>query len=203
MLCDLCGGSGSVSAVDLVKIDLPSELICNPVIFVKGKWKMQNGNVPDFQVIINIEYPENFFLSRDKKLTYKQQISLAESLCGFTKILNHPSGKKILLESEPGDIIDPYMTYKIPNLGFACKDDENYMCLEFIINYPTNRVMSFPNNAKMSYKNIRIALGGVIANETNDDVAETINIKSLVMIDPPIDDPHPEFTEQQTGCTQQ
>lgn len=215
MSCYTCGGSGTVNTVELIKIDLPPNLIQNPIIFVKGKWKMQNGHVPDFQVHINIEYPENFSVSFDKKLTYKQQISLAESLCGFTKIINHPNGKKILIESESGGIIDPYVTYKVPNLGFPCNDelrnmniprasqDENYMNLEFIINYPTTHIMSFPNNAKMSYKNIRIALGGIVANETDDDIAETINIAELTMVDPLINEDNPEFTEHQSNCAQQ
>uniref|UniRef100_A0A6C0CD11 J domain-containing protein n=1 Tax=viral metagenome TaxID=1070528 RepID=A0A6C0CD11_9ZZZZ len=211
MSCHTCNGSGNVNAVESVRIDLSPNLVRNPVIFVKGKWKMQNGQVPDFQVLINIEYPDNFSLSADKKLSYKQQISLAESLCGFTKVIHHPSGKKILLESEPGNIVDPYVTYKISNWGFQCGEmnmnipaqDENYMHLEFIINYPANLTMAFPNNAKMSYKNIRIALGGVVANETDDDVAETINISKLAMIDPPIPEDRPEFAEHPPGCTQQ
>jgi DnaJ family protein A protein 1/DnaJ family protein A protein 2 len=216
MSCHTCNGSGSVNTVESVKIDLPPNLIQNPVIFVKGKWKMQNGQTPDFQVIINIEYPENFSISADKKLTYKQQISLAESLCGFTKIINHPSGKKILIESEPGNMIDPYITYKVPNFGFPCNDghnmniprssqDENYMHLEFIINYPSVRTMSFPNNAKMSYKNIRIALGGIISNETDDNIAETVNVAQLIMIDPPTstNEDNPEFMGNQPNCAQQ
>lgn len=199
IMCGVCNGSANVRVFDNVTVDIPENWIESPIIFVQGKWKMPNGTIPDFHIILTATFPDKFSITCEKDLVYEQHVTLSESICGFTKIIHHPNGKVISIVSEPGNIINPNLIYQIPKWGLY--SHVGCLCVQFIISYPPIQQMSFPNNAKMSFKNIRIALGGVVADETHENVVESINISSLMTTESL---EGPMFTEQHPPtCVQQ
>ncbi len=70
----------------------------------------------DVIVDISIE-PHKLFSRKGADLTYKKNISLLEALTGVSFVLTHLDGKKILVETEKGDIIKPGVLKTLKEYG--------------------------------------------------------------------------------------
>jgi DnaJ-related protein SCJ1 len=206
LVCNVCNGNGNIDITMNVSVELPKDIIENPTTIVNEKGPLHQGKNIDILVIFKINFNEDYSLTANRELLYTQKIKFAESICGFKKIINHPSGKQILLESQPGTIINPNLIYKMNKLGF----NKNYMCLVFIIEYPKhNHKMEFPYNAKLSFKNLRIALGCKTDNTNTDNINEEnkFDMESLETINPDNEQGNDyydnQFGPEPTGCAQQ
>lgn len=157
--CDLCTGSGKVTIFETLNIDLPDDILKKPSITLKEKGPYYNGTHLDLLISFKLVMLDNYSILHNK-LYFIQNISFSESFCGFNKLFEHPSGKNIVIVSEPGYIIDPQFMYKLPRLGFFSKYKENDMYLSFVIDYPKEKMITFPTKAKLTFPNLKIAIDG-------------------------------------------
>lgn len=115
------------------------ELYLNPEIhdgyryIFKNQGNQEKGkNQGDFIVII--EYLQhNIFIKNNKDLILTKDITLKQSLCGFTFDIKHPSGETINIFSK--SIIKPSMFLKIAGKGIST---EGNLIINFNIIFPDN-----------------------------------------------------------------
>jgi DnaJ-class molecular chaperone len=195
--CKKCIGSGMIEEDHGVEIDLPRDILKENIVHVKEGGSWHNNGYADLAISLNLDMstsrdsemgPNKFYLGSNKILTYEMHISLSESICGFVEVINHPSGKKIYIQSDPGCIINPNTIYILDNLGLQSKYDVLPLHLEFVIHYPEKIVI--PNSKKLAftYNNLEKILGdklssdSIIMNETN---TQLFNLNLLNKIDSP------------------
>lgn len=80
------------------------------------------------------------FLRKGADLTYKKTITLYEALTGVSFVLNHLDGRKILIKSNPGEIITPGVlkTVKDQGMPFYNQTFKNgNLYIDFIIDFPS------------------------------------------------------------------
>jgi len=198
--CMTCHGECYVKTTEELDVLIPENIVENSETLIREKGPIHEGKKIDLLVKFLLEIENGYELIDGKILYYKQSISIADSLCGFNKIFTHPSGKKILFESNPGTIINPSIIYKMNGLGIPTGRD-NFMCISFQIEYPKNQFIEIPDDIRLSFSNLRIVLGGKKSKVDNEDVSETYNIIDLYEYVPR--EQEPEHMHEQPSCAQQ
>ncbi|XWV26539.1 DnaJ-like protein [Tupanvirus soda lake] len=152
--CNVCKAKGTVKTIEEIVVDIPQNITRRPVTIVPEKGPWHNGKYISLAVIFNLKLPKGYSMTSDKKLIYTMHINYPETLCGFRRTIDHPSGKKLMIVSEKGHVINPYHIYMLDKLGFG----GDIMYLTFIIHYPER--VSLPSTKKnLSFQAIESMLG--------------------------------------------
>lgn len=165
-ICKICLGVGIIESENIVKIDVPRNILKENIVSVSGEGSWSNGLYANLSIVLNLDLSEskNFSLSSDNILTYTMHINFSESICGFTRIIEHPSEKKICIVSDLGHIINPDIVYILDKLGIHSKYDAptkiTPLHLIFLIHYPENIVIPDSKKIAFTYKNLGKILGG-------------------------------------------
>ena len=153
--CPTCKAKGTTKSKENIDVEIPVNITRYPVTIVSEKGKWVDGKYADLAVIFKLKMPKYFGMTSDKKLIYTMHINYPETMCGFRKVIMHPSGKKILIVAEKGYVINPDHIYIIDKRGF----NGDIMYLSFMINYPVK--VSLPNSKKLllNFQNIETTMG--------------------------------------------
>jgi len=208
--CTVCSGMGTITENSVIDVDVPINIMIKPITIVAGQGPWHNGAYMDLAVVFKLELPENYMLASDKKLMYQMHINFTETICGFRRIIDHPAGRKILIVSEAGDVVNPNNWYKLDGQGFLTNYSADLMYLSFNVHYPESLTMPKTKKA-LTYNTLERALGNRFAPNDNDSEVEVNNIFNLKCIpnfDPQSAHGHPsmdsdEEGQEQTACVQQ
>jgi DnaJ family protein A protein 2 len=152
--CSECDGKCSKTDQVEIDIEIPKGVYEGYRVIVSDegneipKNEQKNSTRSDVEVIIK-EKPHNIFTRMtnvqigDKagpdpaNLLYKMDISLAESLCGFEKVIKHINGKEITVPSE--GIIEQGSVFVVPGQGMPDLNTKHNgdLYIAFTIKYPT------------------------------------------------------------------
>lgn len=182
--CKLCLGKGTMVKNDEVEFQMPADVIKNPMVIVKGKGPWHNGQIIDLAVIIKVKMSKEFSTTNDKKLLYTHHLNFTETICGFTKIIDHPSGKKISIKSDPGYIINPDNIYMLDGFGFPSEHSSDVMYITFVVQYPESITLPSKKVA-LSYVNLEKVCGPrKYPNDDDSDINPLyqFNLRSLAKI---------------------
>lgn len=151
--CAKCQGKGVVETVEELEVDIPKQILSHPITIVpeKGPW-MQNKYI-DLAVIFQLQFSEGYGLTSNKRLIYTMHINLAETICGIRRVIDHPSGKKLLIVMEEDNVINPDYIYKIPGMGL----NNSEMYLTFAVHYP--RKINMPSKKLLNHDVLEKVLG--------------------------------------------
>ena len=67
---------------------------------------------------------------------YKKNITLKESLCGFSLNFKHLNGQNVYLNNNTNTIIKPTYKKDIPNMGFKRETTTGNLIIEFEVDFP-------------------------------------------------------------------
>lgn len=191
--CKTCMGKGTSKTEEELEVDIPSDILHEPMTVIDGKGPWMNGKYIDLAVIFQLKMPSGFGMTHpDKKLIYTMHINLTETMCGFRRVINHPSGKKLLIISEPGYIINPDNIYLLDRMGF----DNDMMYLNFVIHYPENIKMP-TTRALLTFETLEKVLGDRREPNYNDDTDDvfTENIFKLSKVNKINNNPRSKDTD--------
>lgn len=189
--CSHCKTKGMIHVKEELQVDIPVDITRRPLTIVPGKGPWINNKYIGLAVIFNLKMSKGYGMSSDKKLIYTMHINYTETMCGFERIIDHPSGKKILIVSEKGYIINPHHIYIFDKLGF----NNDFMYLTFVIHYPER--ISMPTLKKnLTYTNLESVFGErYVPNFENGDSIESEIVYILSTIKKINNNPHTK-TEQ-------
>merc|ERR1711965_170386 len=109
----------------------------NEYIVVREKGNILNSVYGDIKIKVQLNFINNY--SRNGlDLIYDKYLSLNESLCGFSFLLEHINGKSYKINHNGEYIIQPNHIKEIPNLGFNRNNNTGKLVIRFNIVFPTN-----------------------------------------------------------------
>jgi DnaJ-class molecular chaperone len=159
LCCSHCQGKGTIQQSETITVPLPqpfSSRVFHTVVDGAGSW-YQGGNI-DLLVSFELILPEGYTLTADDRLLLTLNISLSETLCGFSRFLPFPDGTKILLTSSQGNIINSDNIFVLRNFGLTTQLERDDVLLKFNISeYP--RRITLDSTKQLTFSNLAKALG--------------------------------------------
>lgn len=134
----------------------------------KGNYNPITDRYGALVINFGITLPKGYEINRvTEKLHFVYTISLADSICGFKRVMNHPSGKKILIQSEKGHVVNPGTGYILEGQGF----NNDILIVEFDIENPDH--INTLDDDKLS---IIDRLGGRYEDEPIEELCNTATV---------------------------
>ncbi|AVL94682.1 DnaJ-like protein [Moumouvirus australiensis] len=164
LFCKVCKGEGTVKEVQEIDVDIPRDIIRDSAVLLPGKGPFVNGKNIDLLIKFDLKLPKGFAMASGGKIIYTMHINYPETICGFRRIIDHPSGKKILIVSEKGYIINPDHIYTIDRMGL----NNDIMYLTFIVHYPEK--ITLLKKKVLNFENLEMSLGSRRYEDVNDDI---------------------------------
>lgn len=121
---------------EAIYFDIPPGIDNNEIIELKNKGHVKSETCKG-DVKIQVRILNNSSFNRNgMNLIYKKKITMKESLCGFTFVIQHIDGKVYTINNTNGKVI--YTGYKktIPKLGMKRSGDVGDLVIEFEVEYP-------------------------------------------------------------------
>lgn len=173
--CKVCNGEGTNKIEEQIEVSLPKNILKSPTSVVQEKGPWLDGKYIDLIVVFNLVLPQNYNKTADSKLIYTVHINMVETLCGFKRRIDHPSGKKLIISSEKGCVVNPDNIYCLNGLGI----NEDVLYLRIVIHYPANK-LNMPRKKVFGYETLEMFLGSrrfPDAEESDND--EVYDLESL------------------------
>lgn len=121
---------------ETVYVDVPPGIDNNEMIILRDKGNIINDQCKG-DIKINILIQNNTAFRREGlDLILEKNISLKESLCGFTFDINYINGKNYTLNNNKGNIVPPEYRKIYPNMGLKRGDHTGNMIIIFHVQFP-------------------------------------------------------------------
>lgn len=121
---------------EMVYVSVPQGIDDGEIIILRDKGNMINENQKgDVKVFIKINNDTNFKRS-GLDLILEKNISLKESLCGFSFEIKYINGKSYTLNNNKGNIIPPEYRKVYPNMGLTRGEHKGNMIIHFHVDFP-------------------------------------------------------------------
>lgn len=121
---------------ETVYIDIPKGIDDNEIIIIKEKGNIiSETNKGEIKIFIKIKN-DSGFVRRGLDLYYQKEISLKESLCGFTFEMKYFNNKTFKINNSAGTVIEPHYKKVIPNMGLDRNGHKGNLIIEFTIKFP-------------------------------------------------------------------
>jgi len=121
---------------ETVYVDVPPGIDNNEMIILRDKGNIINDQCKG-DIKINILIQNNTPFRREGlDLILEKNISLKESLCGFTFEINYINGKNYTLNNNKGNIVPPEYRKIYPNMGLKRGEHTGNMIIIFHVQFP-------------------------------------------------------------------
>ena len=121
---------------ETIYVDIPEGIDENEIIILKDKGNVisetNKGEIKLFiKIINNTEFARNGL-----DLFFKKQITLKESLCGFSFDMKYIDNRTFKINNSDGTIIESNYRKMIPNMGLKRNGHVGNLIIEFIVKFP-------------------------------------------------------------------
>jgi len=121
---------------ETIYVTIPQGIDDNEMIILREKGNILNENAKgDVKIFVKITN-ESIFKRSGLDLIIEKNISLKESLCGFTFEIKYLNGKSYTLNNNKGNIIPPEYKKVYPNMGLARGEHKGNMIIHFHVEFP-------------------------------------------------------------------
>ena len=122
--------------VETLYVIIPKGVDNNELILLKNKGHVLSDILcGDVKVYIKV-IGHDIFERNGINLIYNKNISLKESLCGFSFPIKHIDSINYIINNESGNIISNYYQKIIPNLGMEREEHRGNLIIKFMVEYP-------------------------------------------------------------------
>ncbi|GJQ12689.1 hypothetical protein GpartN1_g4480.t1 [Galdieria partita] len=137
--CSKCHGKKVINEKKILEVYVEPGMESGQKIIISGEADEAPGCLPGDVIIVIEEKPHEVFRRRGIHLLLKKDIHLVEALCGMTAVVDHLDGRRLLLKTEPGEIIQPDMLKSIIGEGMPVKGNpiqKGNLIIQFHIVFP-------------------------------------------------------------------
>jgi DnaJ-class molecular chaperone len=121
---------------ETVYVTIPKGVDDNEIILLAEKGNIMNeSSKGDIKLFVKVENTTPFE-RRGLDLLIHKNISLKESLCGFSFELKYVNGKSYTLNNNKGNIIPPEYIKTIPNMGLTRENHTGNLLIHFHVEFP-------------------------------------------------------------------
>lgn len=177
MKCTACGGKRTVRDRKVLEVFIEKGARRGDTVLLQGEGDQnpdmkQSGDV----MIMLAQAPHKFFQRRGRHLFFDHKITLEEALSGIHLPIEHLDGRKILLKTRPGQVLDPQKIWFIDREGMPLKGTGGAEKGSLVINLE----VEFPKKLSVQQaKKLKDALGEPDPLETKGPVTQC-NLKEYV-----------------------
>jgi DnaJ family protein A protein 1/DnaJ family protein A protein 2 len=158
LICKECTGAGSTVADSEIKVTIPKFYTQKLHTKVEKAGVWTGTDYTDLIVLFDLKLPENYVIAPNGKLHLTMNINLTETICGFSRLLEHPNGNKIIVVSREGSIINPENIYILRNLGLPMGSNSySDLLLDFKVSYPDR--IKLDGKQKLTFKSLEESIG--------------------------------------------
>jgi len=118
----------------------------------RDRGNMQPGCTTGDYCIVLDQVKHRLFKRKGADLLIKKEVSLVDALCGYEFEIEHLDGRKIIVESKPGEMIRDDSVMVIKGEGFPVKEDagsNGHLFVEFTIDFPKNGSLSSTQQSQL------------------------------------------------------
>lgn len=138
--CKTCQGRKLVQEKKILEVHIDKGMKHGQKIVFSGEGDQAPGLIAG-DVVIVLEQKEHPTFKRDDQnnLIMEKEITLVEALCGFTFVVNHLDGRKLLVNSDPARCIKPGDLKEISNEGMPTYKrpyDKGALIIRFSVKFP-------------------------------------------------------------------
>ena len=121
-----------------IYVNVPKGIDDNEIIILKERGNViQSKSKGDIKCFIKIKNDTDF-QRNGLNLVYNKKITLKESLCGFSFVINHIDGKTYTINNFNGKIIHPHFKKQIPHMGMKRNASVGSLIIDFDVVFPTS-----------------------------------------------------------------
>ena len=121
---------------ETIYIDVPKGIDENEIIIIKDKGNViSDTNKGEIKIFIKITNNTDF-TRHGLDLLFTREITLKESLCGFSFDMKYFNGKTFKINNSAGTVIQPNYKKMIPNMGLERNSHKGHLIIEFTIKFP-------------------------------------------------------------------
>ena len=105
--CTECSGKKVKSDKKVLEVNIDKGMKNNQKITFPGEADQKPGIQPGDVVFVVQQKEHKIFKRKNDDLLIQQKIPLVEALCGTTFLLTHLDGRKLVVKTQPGEIVRP------------------------------------------------------------------------------------------------
>lgn len=121
---------------ETIYVTIPQGVDDNELLILRDKGNVLNENVKgDVKIFVKIKN-DSAFKRAGLDLVLEKNISLKESLCGFTFEINYINGKSYTLNNNKGNIIPPEYKKIYQGMGLTRGEHKGNMIIHFHVDFP-------------------------------------------------------------------
>jgi DnaJ family protein A protein 2 len=121
---------------ETIYVTIPQGIDDNEMIILRDKGNVLSENAKgDVKIFVKITN-DSVFKRVGFDLIIEKNITLKESLCGFTFEIKYLNGKAYTLNNNKGNIIPPEYRKVYPNMGLTRGEHKGNMIIHFHVEFP-------------------------------------------------------------------
>lgn len=187
--CKKCKGKRTVSETKPLEIYIPRGSYQGERIVLEGEADQQPDQIPGDLVWVLVEEPHEVFNRIGNDLSAPIEISLAEALCGFSRVvLKHLDGRGIYISHPRGKILRPGQVLKVEGEGMPQhrSDVKGDLYLVIHVNFPEDGWISDDDAYGSLQKLLPTSVPEIAAEEVDEvEYQEDADIEEVRAILPP------------------
>ncbi len=134
----LMEGQNKVHEVQKIYVTVEKGVDDNEMILLENQGDVLNDTCKgDIKVFIKIDNNTDY-IRKGLDLWLNKQISLKDSLCGFSFDLKYINNKVYTINNQAGNVIPPEYQKVIPNMGLTRGNHSGNLIIHFHVDFPTN-----------------------------------------------------------------
>lgn len=121
---------------ETIYVTIPQGIDDGELLILRDKGNSLNENVKgDIKIFVKVNN-DSIFKRVGLDLIIEKNISLKDSLCGFSFEINYVNGKSYTLNNNKGNIIPPEYKKIYPGMGLQRDNHKGNMVIHFHVNFP-------------------------------------------------------------------
>jgi DnaJ family protein A protein 2 len=148
--CNNCKGGKTAREEKLLNVEIDKGIYANKKIVFSGESNQEPGMETGDIVFVIQETPHDIFKRSGNDLIMEKEISLVDSLIGYSYVFKHLDGRDVLVEIKPGQIIRPGDIREVKNCGmpvYSRTYEYGSLFIKFDVKFPTK--LSLEQNEKL------------------------------------------------------
>lgn len=137
--CKTCSGKRTVVESKILEVHVDKGMRDGERIMFRGEGDQQPGIEAGDVIIVLQQKPHEVFERSGNDLYMLHKISLTEALCGFTMVQTHLDGRKLVIRSQPGEVIVPGSIKAVKNEGMPIHRnpfEKGNLYIKFDVEFP-------------------------------------------------------------------
>jgi len=137
--CTECNGEKVIKERKVLEVVVEKGMQNNQKITFTGEADEMPGTIPGDVIFVVQEKEHDLFKRQGDDLYIEKSLKLVEALCGFQFTIIHLDNRKLLVKSQPNDIIKPGDLKSIPDEGMPIHKrpmDRGTLYIKFIVEFP-------------------------------------------------------------------